>query len=70
MSNKFHQLYVVRCEMGDYAVRCAEFERASEVAKNQKAAIERAWEIDPKATPLVERVRNTTRGLPNKWCKP
>jgi hypothetical protein len=36
----------------------------------QAEAIERAAEIDPDATILVERVRDTTKGSRDKWRKP
>ena len=70
MGIKLHLLYVERREKGDYSVRRSESERASAVSKAQKAAIEPARETYPKATPLVEWVRNTTRRSPDKWRKP
>jgi hypothetical protein len=36
----------------------------------QAEAIERAREIDPSAAVLVERVRYTDRGHPDKWRRP
>ena len=65
-----HQLYVERREQGDYAVRRPGSDRASAVAPTQAAAIARAREIEPKATPMVERVRNTDKGHPDKWRAP
>lgn len=55
---------------GDYAVRRPSSKRASAVCDTQAEAIERAGEIDPDASILVERVRDTNRGSPDKWRKP
>jgi hypothetical protein len=49
-----HELYVERRDQGDYAVRRPGSERASDVAPTQSKAIERAREIDPKASIHVE----------------
>ncbi len=65
-----NQLYVERRAQGDYAVRKPGSSRASDVLPTQAEAIQRAKELNPKATPLVERVRNTTGGGPDKWRKP
>ncbi len=66
-----HQLYVERRpETNDYAVRRADSSRASAVCDTQAAAIARAKEMEPKSTPMVERVRNTTVGKPDKWRAP
>ena len=59
-----------REDEGDYAIRRRGSERASDVCNTQSEAIERAQEIDPNATILVERVRNTDRGSRDKWRKP
>jgi pyridoxine/pyridoxamine 5'-phosphate oxidase len=67
---KKDQLFVERRPQGDYAVRRPNSERASAVLPTQSAAIERAREISPGATPLVERVRHTTVGKPDQWRKP
>jgi uncharacterized protein YdaT len=64
------RMYVERREQGDYAVRRANSERASDVLPTQREAIERARELSPGATPHVERVRHTLRGTPDKWRKP
>jgi Uncharacterized protein conserved in bacteria (DUF2188) len=61
------QLYVERRPQGDYAVRRPNSERASDVKLTQREAIERARELNPKGTPLVERVRNTDAGCRDKW---
>jgi len=63
------KLFVEQRPEGDYAVRKANSERASDVLPTQAKAIERAKELSPGASPLVERVRNTTGGKPDKWRK-
>ena len=64
------QLYVERRPQGDYAVRRPGSDRVSAVEPTQREAIDRARELNPKATPMVERVRNTTEGRPDKWRTP
>jgi len=66
---KDKRMYVERRPVGDYAVRRANSERASDVLPTQRDAIERARELIPGSRPHVERVRNTTGGSPNKWRK-
>jgi hypothetical protein len=68
MSNE--KLFVERRVQGDYAVRKSDSQRASAVAPTQAAAIAEARKIDPDATVLVERVRFTAGGKPDKWRKP
>lgn len=68
MGNK--DLFVERRPQGDYAVRRANSERASAVAPTQAKAIEEAYRLEPDATVLVERVRYTDIGKPDKWRKP
>ena len=68
MSNK--DLFVERRPQGDFAVRRANSERASVVAPTQAKAIAEAQRLDPKATVLVERVRYTSVGKPDRWRKP
>jgi Uncharacterized protein conserved in bacteria (DUF2188) len=63
------KLFVEKRPEGDYAVRKANSERASDVLPTQAKAIERAKELSPGASPLVERVRNTPGGKPDKWRK-
>lgn len=65
-----HQLFVERRPEGDYAVRRGNSRRASAVLPTQTEAIERARELNPGKAPLVERVRHTDRGRPDKWRKP
>ncbi|HEY5207712.1 MAG TPA: DUF2188 domain-containing protein [Roseiarcus sp.] len=64
------QLFVERRPQGDYAVRKGNAERASAVMPTQKEAIHKARELNPNSNPLVERVRHTTGGVPDKWRKP
>jgi hypothetical protein len=64
------RMYVERRQQGDYAVRRANSERASDVLPTQAKAIERARELSPGTSPHVERVRHTDRGTPDKWRKP
>ena len=66
---KKDQLFIERREQGDYAVRRANSQRASDVLPTQAAAIERAIELNPNGRPLVERVRNTPVGGRDKWRK-
>lgn len=68
MSTK--KIFIERREEGDYAIRKPNSERASDVLPTQKEAIERAGEIAPDASILVERVRHTDAGRPDKWRKP
>jgi hypothetical protein len=67
---KKDQLYVERRPEGDYAVRRPDSDRASAVLRTQAEAIARAREIEPRSTPMVERVRITDRGHPDKWRAP
>jgi hypothetical protein len=64
------QLFVERRQQGDYAVRRPNSQRASDVLPTQAEAIGRARELNPNGTPLVERVRYTSRGKPDQWRKP
>jgi pyridoxine/pyridoxamine 5'-phosphate oxidase len=64
------QLYVERRPDGEYAVRRPDSSRASAVLPTQAEAIARAKELNPHSTPMVERVRNTTGGHPDKWRAP
>lgn len=68
MSN--NDLFVERRDQGDFAVRRANSQRASLVADTQADAIAGARKLDPDATVLVERVRRTNGGKPDKWRKP
>jgi hypothetical protein len=64
------RLFVERRPQGDYAARRPNSERASAVLPTQREAIERARELNPDMQPLVERVRHTEGGSPDKWRKP
>ena len=66
---KDKRMYIERRPEGDYAVRRANSERASDVLPTQRDAIERARELSPGSRPYVERVRNTSGGSPDKWRK-
>jgi len=59
-----------REDEADYAIRRRGAKKASDVCDTQAEAVERAEEIDPNATILVERVRNTNRGSRDRWRKP
>ncbi len=63
------RLFVERRPQGDYAVRKPNSERASDVLPTQAEAIDRARELSPGKSPLVERVRYTDVGKPDKWRK-
>ena len=65
-----NEIFIERRQQGDYAIRRPGAERASGVESTQAEAIERATEIAPNATILVERVRNTNVGGRDKWRKP
>jgi hypothetical protein len=64
------RLFVERRPQGDYAVRKPNAERASAVRPTQGAAIQRANELNPGGPVLVERVRHTKTGNPDKWRRP
>jgi len=68
--SEHNQLFVERRSQGDYAVRRPDSERASDVKQTQSEAVQRAKNLNPKAQILVERVRHTNRGKPDKWRKP
>jgi len=63
------KIFVERRPEGDYAVRKPNSQRASDVLPTQRQAIDRATELNNGVKPLVERVRNTTGGSPDKWRK-
>ena len=62
-------IYVEPRDQGDYAVRREGSKRASDVLPTQKAAIERALELEPNKKPNVARVRNTSAGGPDQYRK-
>jgi len=64
-----NKLFVEKRREGDFAVRKGNSERASAILPTQAKAIERAKELNPGASPVVERVRNTTTGKPDQWRK-
>jgi Uncharacterized protein conserved in bacteria (DUF2188) len=67
---KKDELFIERRDQGDYAVRRPGSRRASDVLPTQSEAINRAREFEPNSTPMVERVRHTSRGKPDQWRKP
>lgn len=62
------RVFIERRREGDYAVRRPGSERASTVRPTQREAID--WAQERGAKPLVERVRHTDRGSPDKWRRP
>lgn len=67
MSDKF---FIEQRPEGGYAIRRPDSRRASAVAPTQREAIEQAEKMNPDATVLVERVRNTSVGGRDQWRKP
>lgn len=67
---KKDQFFIEQRPQGDYAVRKPNSERASAVEGTQAEAINRAQRLNSKAEILVERVRHTSKGNPDKWRKP
>ncbi len=67
---KKDELFVERRPQGDYAVRRPGSQRASDILPTQGAAVARAKELSPGATPMVERVRTTSKGHSDQWRKP
>jgi len=61
------RVYVEHRPQGNYAVRRANSERASDVLPTQLQAIDLARELSPGSRPHVERVRNTSAGSPDQW---
>ena len=64
------KVFVERRPQGDYAVRRPNSQRASGVASTQGEAIAEARRLNPNGAVLVERVRTTNVGKPDKWRKP
>jgi len=64
------KIFVERRSQGDYAVRRPNSERASGIAPTQAEAIAIARRINPEGPVLVERVRYTSNGKPDKWRRP
>jgi uncharacterized protein DUF2188 len=64
------QLFIEKRDEGDFAIRRGKSQRASAVEDAQAEAIARARQLDPNATIMVERVRYTGVGRPDKWQKP
>jgi len=64
------RLFVEQRPEGNCAVRRPNSERASVVLPTQAQAIDRAKQLNPGSSPLVERVRRTSVGKPDQWRKP
>ncbi|MBX9793865.1 MAG: DUF2188 domain-containing protein [Burkholderiaceae bacterium] len=64
------KIFVERRPEGDYAVRRPNSQRASGVESTQADAIAEARRLNPTGPVLVERVRTTHVGKPDKWRKP
>ena len=64
------KIFVEQRPEGDYAIRRPNSQRASDVVPTQAEAIDRARELNPGGPVLVERVRTTSVGKPDKWRKP
>jgi uncharacterized protein YdaT len=64
------EFFIERRKDGDYAIRKPDSERASDIQRTQKEAIERARQLNENATIHVERVRHTEKGKPDKWRNP
>ena len=60
------RIYIEQRSQGDYAVRRANSERASDVLPTQRQAIDCARELSPGSRPHVERVRKTSVGSPDQ----
>ncbi len=67
MSDKHY--YIEQTTDGRYAIRGRGSSRASDVLDTQREAIDRARELNPNDHPDVERVRDTDRGVRDKWRK-
>jgi hypothetical protein len=66
-----NQQFIERRSQGDYAVRKPNSDRASVVKPTQREAIDWAQTHNrDDGQILVERVRDTDRGHPDKWRKP
>jgi len=63
-------IFIERRPDGNYAVVRRGSERATVVLPTQREAIERARELAPNRSPLVQRVRDTGNGGRDRWRKP
>jgi hypothetical protein len=70
MAKKDHRIFVQRRDDGSYAVRRPGSQPASDVKPTQAQAIDRARDRNDGKAPLIERVRHTEGGNPDKWRKP
>jgi hypothetical protein len=63
-------IFVERLPQGEYAVRRPGAVRASKIFPTQREAVERARELSPNGSVLVERVPGTSSASRDKWRKP
>ena len=62
-------VFIERRPEGDYVVKRSGSQKAVKIFPTQREAVERAREVSPNGTVLVERVRNTSVGSRDKWRK-
>ena len=63
------KIFIEKREEGDFAIRRPGSERASKVEQTQQEAIQEARKMFPDTAILVERVKETDKGSPDKWRK-
>jgi hypothetical protein len=63
-------IFIERRPQGDYVLRRPGADRAIDVLPTQKEAVERARDVSPNGTILVERVRSNGRGARDRWRRP
>ena len=61
------EIYILRRESGDYAVRRPGSERASAILRTRDQAVSWVREHIPEAAIYVERVRDTSLGGRDRW---
>ena len=67
MSNE--KFFIEKRKQEDFAIRKPNSKRASDIQTIQGDAINRVKDMNPNAIILVERVRHTKGGNPDKWRK-
>jgi len=63
-------IFIERRADGEYALTRRGREKAIGVFPTQREAVERARDVSPRGTILVERVRSNSRGARDRWRKP
>jgi hypothetical protein len=63
-------IFIERRPQGDYAVRRGNSQKASRVYPTQREAVEKARDLNPSGTILVERVRGRSVGARDQFRKP